>query len=221
MAQKVGVVQAVIWDLDGVVIDSEEDHKRAWQRLARETGKEFSDAQFAVTFGQRNDAIIPVVWGQVSAVELQRLADRKETYYREYVRDTAAFLPGAQELMSALHSAGYPQALGSSAPIANIELVREVLGLDRYIEKFVSGETVPHGKPAPDIFLKAARELGIEARQCLVIEDAVAGVAAARAGGMFSIAVDYGRALPGLQVATLVVKDLTEVNVGRIQSEIL
>ena len=217
MAQKSGVVQAVIWDLDGVVIDSEEDHKKAWQRLARETGKEFSDEQFAATFGWRNDAIIPTVWGTVSSEELQALADHKEIYYRNYVRHTAAFLPGSQELMRALHETGYPQALGSSAPIANIELVKEVLGLARYINTFVSGETVPHGKPAPDIFLKAAKELGIEPKQCLVIEDAVAGVAAARAGGMYSIAVAYGRMLPGLQVATLVVKDLTEVNVQRIQ----
>lgn len=217
MTQSSGNIQAVIWDLDGVVIDSEEDHKKAWQRLARETGKEFTDEQFAATFGWRNDAIIPTVWGVVSKTELQELADRKETYYRDYVRHTATFLPGSQELMSALHDAGYPQALGSSAPIANIELVKEVLGLDRYINAFVSGETVTHGKPAPDIFLKAASELGIEPVHCLVIEDAVAGVAAARAGGMYSIAVAYGRKLPGLQVATLVVKDLTEVSVERIR----
>ena len=217
MTQKVGAVQAVLWDLDGVVIDSEEDHKKAWQRLARETGKTFSDEQFTATFGWRNDAIIPVVWGAVSAEELQELANRKETYYRDYIRQTAAFLPGAQELMRALHDEGYLQALGSSAPIANIELVKEVLGLERYMNAFVSGETVPHGKPAPDIFLKAAQEVGIEPEHCLVIEDAVAGIAAAHAGGMYSIAVAYGRILPGLQIATLVVKDLTEVNVERIQ----
>ncbi len=217
MTQKSGKVQAVIWDLDGVVIDSEEDHKKAWQRLARETGVAFSDEQFAATFGRRNDDIVPAIWGPVPAEELQKLADRKEAYYRDYVRQTAAFLPGSRELMSALHDAGYPQALGSSAPIANIELVKEVLGLDRYINAFVSGETVPHGKPAPDIFLKAAKELDIEPEHCLVIEDAVAGIAAARAGGMYSIAVAYGRELPGLQVATLVVKDLTEVTVEHLQ----
>ena len=218
MTQEVVKVQAVLWDLDGVVIDSEEDHKKAWQRLAHETGKEFSDEQFVATFGWRNDAIVPKVWGSVSAEELQELADRKETYYRDYVRHTAVFLPGAQELMSALHDSGYPQALGSSAPIANIEMVKEVLGLERYINAFVSGETVPHGKPAPDIFLKAAKEVDVGPENCLVIEDAVAGIAAARAGGMYSIAVAYGRVLPGLQVATLVVKDLTEVTVERIQS---
>ena len=217
MAQRSGRVQAVIWDLDGVVIDSEEDHRRAWQRLARETGVKFSDEQFVATFGQRNDDIVPKIWGVVSAQELQELADRKEAYYRDYVRQTAAFLPGSQELMSALHTARYRQALGTSAPIANIELVKEVLGLERYIDAFVSGETVPHGKPAPDIFLKAAKELDMEPEHCLVIEDAVAGIAAARAGGMYSIAVAYGRNLPGLQVATLVVKDLTEVTVKRIQ----
>ncbi len=210
-------VQAVIWDLDGVIIDSAEEHQKAWQRLARETGVQFTDEQFWATFGQRNDTIIPTIWGTVSPEELQALRDRKEAYFREYVRETAAPLPGAIELLSALHEAGYPQALGSSTPIENINLIKEVLGLERYISVFFSGEGVPHGKPAPDIFLKAAKGLGVEPRHCLVIEDAVAGIAAAHAGGMYSIAVAGERNLPGLQIANLVVKDLTEVNLERIQ----
>jgi beta-phosphoglucomutase len=92
-----------------------------------------------------------------------------------------------------------------------------VLGLKRYLTALVSGESVAHGKPAPDVFLKAASELGIEPSKCLVIEDAMAGVEAALAGGMYCIAVAYGRDLPGLRAATLMVKDLTEVNVERIR----
>lgn len=210
-------IQAVIWDLDGVIIDSEEDHRTAWQRLAREEGVPFSDEQFAATFGWRNDAIIPTVWGPVSPEHLQALANRKETYYRDAVRTTAAPLPGALELLSALHDAGYPQALGSSAPLANIETIKEALGLQRYIDVFVSGETVPHGKPAPDLFLKGAQLLGIEPIHCVVIEDAVVGVQAAHAGGMRCIAVVGDRDLPGLRVANLTVKDLTEVTVERIR----
>lgn len=213
-----GAVQAVIWDLDGVIIDSAEEHRKAWQRLAREEGVQFTDEQFWATFGQRNDSIIPLIWGPVSPEQLKALADRKEAYFRDYVRETAAPLPGSIELLSALHNANYAQALGSSTPIANINLIKEVLGLQRHISVFVSGETVPHGKPAPDIFLKAAHELGVEPAHCLVIEDAVAGIAAARAGGMYTIAVTGTRQLPGLQVANIVVHDLTEVTLERIQS---
>src|SRR5450432_3006119 len=149
---------------------------------------------------------------------MQEMADSKERYFREAVRTTATALPGAIELLSELHDAGYPQALASSAPIANIELISEVLGLNRYLDALVSGETVPRGKPAPDIFLKAAATLGMAPGVSLVIEDAVAGVEAAHAAGMRCIAVAGERDLAGLRAAELMVKSLTEVNLARIQS---
>ena len=120
-------------------------------------------------------------------------------------------------MMRALHEAGFAQALASSAPVENIELISEVLGLKRYLSKLVSGESVPHGKPAPDIFLKAAQELGIAPAYCVVIEDAVAGVEAAHAAGMRCIAVAGDRDLPGLRKADLMVKSLTEVNVQKVR----
>jgi beta-phosphoglucomutase len=119
--------------------------------------------------------------------------------------------------MHALHEAGFAQALASSTPIENIELISEVLGLKRYLSKLVSGETVPRGKPAPDIFLKAAQELGIAPAHCVVIEDAVAGVEAAHAAGMRCIAVAGNRNLPGLRKADLMVRSLTEVNVQQVR----
>src|SRR5690242_8847357 len=105
------LIRAVIWDLDGVIIDSAQEHLKAWQRLARETGVTFSEEQFWATFGKRNDAIIPTVWGPISPERVRELADRKEAYFREFVRATAAPLPGAIELLSALYNAGYAQAL--------------------------------------------------------------------------------------------------------------
>ena len=210
-------IQAVVWDLDGVIIDSAEDHLKAWHRLAREEGILFTDAHFWATFGWRNDAIIPLLFGPVSPERSQTLADRKEAYFREFVRETVAPLPGSIELLSSLHAAGYKQGLGTSTPIANVDLIRDALGLQRFLSVFVSGETVPRGKPAPDIFLKVASQLGIEPKHCLVIEDAVAGIEAAKAGGMYAIAVVGERDLPGLHKADLLVKDLTEVSVETIR----
>ncbi len=211
-------IQAVIWDLDGVIIDSADEHRRAWQRLAREEGIKFTDEDFWATFGKRNDDIIAILWGPLSPEQVQLLRDRKEIYFRELIRQTAAPLPGSMELMRSLHEAGYLQALASSAPIENIQLISEVLGLERYLTALVSGETVPHGKPAPDIFLKAAQELYIEPSRSLVIEDAVAGVEAAHAAGMRCIAVAGNRDLPGLRKAELMVKTLLEVDVKRVQT---
>jgi len=210
-------IQAVIWDLDGVIIDSAEDHRKAWQRLAREEGIMMTDADFWATFGKRNDDIFAIIWGDLPPEKVKELADRKEAYFREYIRDTAAPLPGAMELMRGLYEAGYAQALASSTPIENIDLISEVLGLKRYLTVLVSGETVARGKPAPDIFLKAASELGIPPGRCLVIEDAVAGVQAAHAAGMRCIAVAGNRDLPGLREAELMVRSLTEVDVERVR----
>lgn len=212
------MIRGIIWDLDGVIIDSAEAHLKSWQKMAQEEGLPFTEAQFWATFGWRNDTIIPTLWGAMPAERIRRLADSKEAYFREFVRDVARPLPGSIELMSTLHKAGYQQALGTSTPAANIQLISQLLGLERYLSVFVSGETVPRGKPAPDIFLKAASQLGIEPVRCLVIEDAVAGVEAARAGGMHCIAVAGDRDLPGLRAADLMVHDLTEVNVQVIQN---
>ena len=211
-------IQAVIWDLDGVIIDSADEHRRAWQRLAREEGIKFTDEDFWATFGKRNDDIIAILWGPLSPEQVQLLRDRKEIYFRDLIRQMAAPLPGSMELMRSLHEAGYLQALASSAPIENIQLISEVLGLERYLTALVSGETVPHGKPAPDIFLKAAQQLHIEPSRSLVIEDAVAGVEAAHAAGMRCIAVAGNRDLPGLRKAELMVKTLLEVDVKRVQT---
>ena len=122
--------RAVIWDLDGVIIDSADAHRRAWHRLARETGVPFTDADFWATFGKRNDDIIPLFWGKVTPEQLAELASRKEGYFREYIRDTAAPLPGAMELMRELHEVGYRQALASSTPIENIQLISSLLHLN-------------------------------------------------------------------------------------------
>jgi beta-phosphoglucomutase len=211
-------IQAVIWDLDGVILDSADEHRRAWHRLAQDEGIVFTDTDFWATFGKRNNDIIPHYWQVTSAEHLQELADRKEVYFREFVRETAAFLPGAEELMSSLHAAGFAQALASSTPIVNIQLIDELLGLNRYLSVLVSGETVAYGKPAPDIFLKAAQELGAPPASCVVIEDAVAGIEAARRAGMRCISVAGERDLPGLRVADLMVRDLTEVDVERVRA---
>jgi beta-phosphoglucomutase len=120
--------------------------------------------------------------------------------------------------MRALHEAGFAQALATSTPVVNIRLIDELLGLSRYLSALVSGESVAHGKPAPDIFLKAAQELGVSPDTCVVIEDAVAGVQAAHAGKMRCISVAGERDLPGLRAAELMVKDLTEVDVTRVRA---
>jgi beta-phosphoglucomutase len=214
---------AVLWDVDGVIIDSAEQHRQSWHAMAREHGLPFTDEQFWATFGMRNADIIPRVFGVREPERVAAMAERKEVLYRELLARAAAPLPGAPELLAALHRAGYRQALGSSAPEENIRLIVRVLGIGPYLEATVSGETVARGKPAPDIFLAAARAVGVAPAHCLVIEDAPAGVAAAHAGGMRCLAVRRASQpdAPGLHTAEYVAESLRVVDVALVDRLLL
>jgi beta-phosphoglucomutase len=210
---------AVLWDVDGVIIDSAEQHRAAWEALARAEGLPYSDDAFWPTFGMRNADVIPRLYGVSAPPErVAALGERKEAIYRELLATEARALPGAKELMAALHAAGYRQALGSSAPERNLALIVELLGLAPWLEATVSGESVAHGKPAPDIFLAGAAKLGVAPERCLVIEDAPAGIAAAHAGGMRCLAVRRAGQLdaPGLDAADYVANSLDVVDVALV-----
>ncbi len=156
---------AVLWDVDGVLIDSGEQHRRAWEQLAREEHLPYSDAAFWATFGMRNTDIFPRMFGIAGPPErIAALGDRKEAIYRALLAEDAVALPGAKELLAALHAAGYRQALGSSAPPANLEAIISLLDIAPLLDAVVSGEQVAHGKPAPDIFPRRGGAPGDRAR---------------------------------------------------------
>ncbi len=213
--------KAVIWDVDGVLLDSSEQHRQAWQRLANDEGVSFTDADFWATFGMRNADFLPRFYGvHLTPEQVKALADRKESYYRALLRAQAELLPGARALLESLHAAGYRQAIGSSAPPENLQVIVDMFDLAPYLDAIVSGERVARGKPAPDIFLEAARALAVPARWCLVLEDAPVGVTAAHAGGMRCVAVRRaGQAdAPGLDAADLVVDTLAQMDVATVAS---
>jgi beta-phosphoglucomutase len=217
-----GALQAIIWDMDGVIVDSSEEHRRSWQQLAAEEGVMFSDADFWSTFGWSNAAIIPRFWGaDLSREQIDALAHRKEIYLRALLRERMVALPGALELMQAAHEANLKQSLASSAPVENIRLISDLLGLHRWLDAVVSGDRLPRGKPAPDIFLLAAEQLGVAPNQCLVIEDAPAGVAAAKAAGMCCLAVTTSHQAPVLAGADRIVTSLKEVQFAELQAMML
>lgn len=205
-----------IWDMDGVILDSAAQHWDSWRNLAAETGVAFTQEDFRRTFGQRNADIIPRFWPAKTPAAVAPLADRKEALFRAALRANARPLPGALFLLAACHAAGWQQAMGSSAPIENIQLVIELLGLGDLLDAVVSGEDAPRGKPEPDIFLAAARALNLSPVHCVVLEDAVAGVQAAKAAGMRCVAVTNGQPNRELAIADLVVASLTELDVPRL-----
>lgn len=212
-------LQAIIWDLDGVIVDSSEQHRRSWQQLASETGVTFTDEDFWASFGRSNAAIIPLHWGaHLSPTQIDDLANRKEVAFRAILRKGGLrALPGALELMQAARDAGLKQSLASSTPVENITVVSDLLGLSRWLDAFVSGDRLPRGKPAPDIFLLAAEKLGAAPARCVVIEDAPAGVAAAKAAGMRCLAVTTSHQAPALAAADRIVPSLADIHLADLE----
>jgi beta-phosphoglucomutase family hydrolase len=183
---------AVLFDFDGVVIDSHEAHGRSWFALAAELGHELAQETFHATFGQRNESILPLLgWAKEDdKPRIQLLGDRKESLYREILKaEGIEPLPGVAGLLRDLKANGIPCAIGTSTPRLNVECVLELTGLAGYFNDIAASEDVSRGKPDPEVFLKAAAKLGTDPACCVVIEDAQVGIRAARAGGMKSIAV--------------------------------
>jgi HAD superfamily hydrolase (TIGR01509 family) len=183
--------KAVLWDLDGTLVDSEEFHWLSWRDTMRREGIELAYDTFLASFGQRNDRILEGWLGPgADAARVRRIGDAKEAEYRRLaVGHGLQPLPGAREWLSALRAAGWGQAIASSAPGANVEVMLRVLDLTQYLDAIVAAEDVTIGKPDPQVFLRAAEKLGVPPSRCIVVEDAAAGVEGARRGGMKCIGV--------------------------------
>jgi HAD superfamily hydrolase (TIGR01509 family) len=203
-------MRAVLWDMDGTLVDSEEYHWISWRDTMARRGFALTHERVLETFGWRNDAILAGWLGETATPDVVReIGDEKEALYRDLVRRHGLSpLPGAEPWVRRLKADGWRQAIASSAPRANVETILEVLGFDGLFDALVSAEDVRNGKPAPDVFLAAAAKVGVDPSGCIVVEDAVAGVEAGRRAGMPTIGVaNRGQQLQ----ASLVVTSLTDL----------
>jgi beta-phosphoglucomutase len=187
------VSKAVLWDMDGTLINSEELHWIAWRETMANEGVVVTREQFLSTFGQRNDSIIPTLLGSAATAErVERIADAKEERYRDMVRQVGiAFEPGVASWLNRLQQHGWRQAIASAAPRANLDAVLDALSATHIFQGIVSAEDVHRGKPDPEVYLLAAARVGVPAARCIVVEDAAAGVEGARRAGMRSIGVSH------------------------------
>jgi HAD superfamily hydrolase (TIGR01509 family) len=178
-----------IFDWDGVVVDSSAAHEQAWARLAAAEGLPLAPGSFLRGFGKRNEVIIPEIHGwSRDPAEIRRLSLAKEAHYRELAAGgLIRLLPGVRELLEALSAAGIPRVIGTSTHRANLDLAFGRFGLRELFEGAVSSEDVTRGKPDPEVFLKACALAGGDPARSVVLEDTLAGVAAAKAGGFRAV----------------------------------
>jgi len=210
--------KAVIWDMDGVIADTAACHFEAWQEVFQKRGITYTKENFRRYFGQRNEEIIRKVCGEeVSQALLDAIASEKnESFYRKINQNLKAF-PGVIELIIALSKRGFKMAVASSAPLKNIKFILRRLEIDDCFQAIVSGKDVKQGKPSPQAFLLAARKLGVEPNNCVVIEDALAGVAAAKNAGMRCIAVTNTNPKESLTEADLIVDTLEALSASDLE----
>jgi beta-phosphoglucomutase len=184
-------IAAVIFDLDGVLADTIDLHYRSWQQVADDEGIPFSKSSYEQILGMnREDSVNRLLGDRIVSAQLkQDMLDRKNKYYLQLVKslDSSQLLPGVADLLAELQAQQIRIALGSSSK--NAEFVLQRLEVRHLFEEVADGHSVEQFKPAPDVFLKAAALLGVEPAQCLVIEDAAAGVLAAVAAGMKVVGV--------------------------------
>ncbi len=207
------MLQAVIFDMDGVLVDSYHAHFESWAALCAEHAIPLDDQAFAATFGRTSRDIIRQLWQgrALDGAAVQALDDRKEVLFREIVAREFPVMTGARELIDALRAAGVALAVGSSGPPENVELAVDRLGGSGLFGAIVTGRDVDRGKPDPQVFQVAAERLGVAPASCVVIEDAAAGIEAARAAGMAAVALlstghaeaDFRRTPPDLVVGSL------------------
>ncbi len=207
----------VIFDLDGVLIDSGRFHLLAWYDLAEKCGYEMTEEFFTRTFGMQNYQVLPVLAGrELEASVLTEQSEWKEERFRELAAGKLEILEGAERLVRDLDDNDFKLAIGSSTARSNIEFILDNMPFAGCFDSYVVGEDVENGKPAPDTFLKAAEKLGLAAGNCVVIEDAVAGVESGKAAGMKVVAVTTTRKREDLNQADVVVDSLAEISVEDI-----
>jgi beta-phosphoglucomutase family hydrolase len=203
---------AIIWDMDGVLVDTGEFHYQSWKQTFDELDVHFSKEQFRETFGMNNAGILEIICGKkLPPDEEQKISEHKEELFREAVKGRAKLLPGVENTLKNFSEWNLKQAIASSAPPKNIEVLVEELGVGKYFELTVSGFDIP-GKPDPGVFLKTARQLEVEPERCIVIEDAVAGVEGAKNAGMKCIAVTTTNTTEALSKADLIFESLEDLH---------
>jgi beta-phosphoglucomutase family hydrolase len=210
-------LEAVLWDLDGVIADTAVYHYKAWVDVFGKMGKTFTEEQFMGHFGQRHDTIIHSVLGDVPEDKFDAITEEKQENYRRRVAENIKPMPGAIDLIKSLRQNGIKTAIASSAPPENVDIIVRGLGIEGCFDAYARGTEVAEGKPSPLVFLLAAEKLGVRPASCVVIEDAIAGVTAAKNAGMKCIAVTNSHPAEKLKEADLIVDTLEKVGVGDIE----
>ncbi len=207
-----------MWDMDGVLADTSLLHFSTWELVLNNEGIPFDRQQFHKIYGLKNHDLLPFLAGKpIESHEIERIAAQKEQAFRNILVGNLAPLPGVVDWLRRFQSWGCKQAVASSAPPENVEALVDELHIRQYFDALVTPGDLP-GKPHPAVFLLAARQLQIPPKSCLVIEDSIPGLEAARRAHMRCLAVATTNPPEALNQADLVVETMAQLTDGQVQS---
>ena len=213
-----GSLKAVLWDLDGTILDSREEHFSANQQAFKEFGIAAPKWNTKEYFGKTAAEIIGKLAGDLlTEEELKNLIRRRDEIYRSIISKNAVFLPGVERWLKQFQDLGLIQAIASSTAYQNIETILKALNGANFFNKIFSGAMIP-SKPAPAIFNVASAELSVKPACCLVIEDSPFGVSAARSAGMRCLAVTNTNNAEDLSGADIILSSLAELKMQDIHN---
>jgi beta-phosphoglucomutase len=209
---------AVIFDMDGVIVDNMEYHKRAWGVFLKKYAPDVELEEFSRHFGKVNKDLLKIVFKkEVSAGEEALFGEEKEAIYREIYADHIVPTAGLVDFLSTLKKNEVKTAVATAAPRINMDFVFEKTGLRHYFDILIDASEVMKGKPDPEIYLKAAENLDCPPKRCLVFEDSMPGIQAAQKAGMKVIALATSHPAERLRSAERVVKNFTEISFNSVR----
>ncbi|QRN83194.1 HAD family phosphatase [Chloroflexota bacterium] len=198
---------AILWDMDGTIVDSKDCHFHAWIETLKKRGIDLTEEVFTSSFGRNNTISLPYYLGYQPEPEVfDEIVHEKESLFLEMVLEDSKLVPGVETWLAAAQENGIRQALASSSEPEIIDQLIDKFGLRHYFGAIVPGAALP-SKPNPEIFLKAARKIDRQPEQCVVIEDSLAGVEGGKNAGMKCIAVTTTFSPDDLTLADRVVED--------------
>jgi HAD superfamily hydrolase (TIGR01509 family) len=210
--------EAVLWDMDGVLADTSPLHFATWEQVLTSLGIPFDRQKFHYIYGLKNHDLLPYLAGKpMDPHWIEQVAAQKELAFRQALSGQILPLPGVVNWLARFQSLGVKQAVASSAPPENVEALVDELGIRKYFAALVTPGNLP-GKPDPAVFLLAANQLGAAPQHCLIIEDSIPGVEAARHANMKCIAVTTTNPPEALSGADLVVKTLAQLTIEQVDS---
>jgi beta-phosphoglucomutase family hydrolase len=210
--------KAVIWDMDGIIVDTAQYHMKGWQTVFQKRGANYTEEDYRLNTGMRNDSIIRSMLGdKVDQYDIMAITREKDEVFRQIVSKNIRPFPGVLKLITSLKANKFKIAIASSALIENIQLITRSLKIHNCFDAIVSGWETTKGKPNPQIFLLAAEKLGVETESCIVIEDAIVGVTASKRAGMCCLAVTNTNPKENLRGADLVIDTLEEITIDILE----